>query len=109
MVCVVNKINHKIDPISQSPNQTSYEQQLWMNETIWQKPAYNLEDHLWKFIYAKPKILYSPDNNVTKAFVNELDYVMTQRVCVQKTRVEYIGYDTEKGKKVFFSNLSLFL
>lgn len=45
MVCVVNNINHKIHP-SQSSTNTSFVKHVWINETIWPEPQYNLQGEI---------------------------------------------------------------
>lgn len=99
MVAVVSKISHKIHPTTAPSTDANrpLSEHLWNNETIWPDPQYRLSDHLWKFIFARPKILYTPQNNVTQRFMDELEFVLRERVVSLKTRVEYFGFDSEEA------------
>ena len=97
MVCVVNSINQKIHTTAApSTDHRPLSDHPWTNETIWPEPQYRLSDHLWKFIFARPKILYSPQNSVTKRFMDELEFVLRERVVSLKTRAEYYGFNNEE-------------
>lgn len=97
MVFVISSINQKINPASVLSDKkiTIGPQQAWKNETIWPYPVYNLTDHLWKFVFANPKILYTPDNEITRTFMDELDSVMADRVVLYGTQVEYLPFQNE--------------
>ena len=95
MVCVVNSINTKLQSYTEPAAGRSLSDH-WSNETIWPEPQYQLSENLWKFIFARPQILYTPQNNVTKRFMEELEFVLRERVVALKTRVEYRGFDSEE-------------
>lgn len=96
MVMVVNSINKKLHSINAPSVGRPLSDHLWSNETIWPEPQYRLSDHLWKFIFARPKILYTPYSNVTRDFMEELEFVLRERVVAEKTRVEYIPCSSEE-------------
>lgn len=100
MVWVATSVSHQLHPTS------DLSKPEWVNETIWPKPQFDLRQHLWKFIFTKPKILYSPNNTLTRTFIDELEAVMCQRICLEKTSVEYIAFDSETDLLNEYAKLS---